>query len=68
MGIQERKRASLIRRTIKPDRIYELHFAELSDTEWAATVTNKDGRDRRFRYTHGKLIDEATIGDARVFA
>lgn len=66
MTREDRKRHSLIRKTVKPAYIYQMEIRTLSDSEWAASVAFKDGNDRRFRFTHGRLIDEATIGDARV--
>jgi hypothetical protein len=66
MSKVEKERLKLVRGLMGPARIYELHFAVVSDTEWAASVATKDGQDRRFRYTKGKLFDEAHIGDARV--
>jgi hypothetical protein len=66
MDSKERKRLSLIRRTVRPACIYALDIVALSDSEWAASVAFKEGNDRRFRFTGGRLIDEASIGDARV--
>jgi hypothetical protein len=51
---------------VKPEAIYEIAIVEISDTNWMATVAVREGSDRRFRCQSGVLIDEATVGDARV--
>ena len=68
MAKKERKWYSLIREAVKPALIYELRYVALPNSEeWAASVALKDGSDRRFRFVPCKgLIDEATIGDARI--
>ncbi|MDO8548391.1 MAG: hypothetical protein Q7R71_01850 [bacterium] len=65
MSKQEKKRLKLIKSMISPSKIYELCFAVISDTEWAANAALIGGKDRRFRFTHGQLFDEATVGDVR---
>lgn len=54
-----------IRSLVKPARIYEILLVTLSDNEWAVSVALRDGPDRRFRFTRGRLWDEADIGDMR---
>lgn len=68
MSKQERRILNLIRTAILPDKIYEIYgLVALSRDEWAASIRVKgSAEDRRFRYTQGRLYDEATIGDARV--
>lgn len=68
MSKGERGRLRLIRDTVRPARIHELQFAVVSESEWAASVAIVGGQDRRFRFTGGRLFDEAAIGDARVQA
>lgn len=63
---EERRRLKLICSLVRPAKIYEVAFATVSDTDWAASVALQSGADKRFRYTQGRLIDEATIGDARI--
>ena len=64
---EEREKLKLVKKHLGGASIYQMQFAELSENEWAVSVsTGKNARDRRFRFTRGQLFDEALIGDARI--
>ncbi|MSR70838.1 hypothetical protein EXS62_02250 [Candidatus Kaiserbacteria bacterium] len=65
MSKEEKARFELIKKSVSPAKIYELVFAVVSETEWAASAALIGGGDRRFRFLRGQLLDEANIGDAR---
>lgn len=55
-----------IRRILHPAAVLEIGIVVLSETSWMAHAVMKEGPDRRFRWQGTRLIDEATVGDARV--
>jgi len=67
MSEAERERYRMVRRALGAGvKIYELVIVVVSEGEWAASAALVGGGDRRFRFTRGRLHDEACIGDARV--
>lgn len=64
--MSEAQRMRKVLKLLNPAAVLEIVVVTLSDTSWMATAAMKDGPDRRFRWQGNRLIDEATIGDARV--
>lgn len=55
-----------IRKLLLPGVVREILIVEASAESWMAQAVLYGGNDRRFRFQHGVLIDELTVGDARV--
>lgn len=63
---QEAKIMRRIKRLVQPQAVMEVAIVEASAASWMAVAVVDSGPDRRFRYQNGQLLDEATVGDARI--